>query len=168
MSPNGRKLSPPEKLGRALSTTRVGVYVFRYIFTPLDKVTYRITKGRRGLSPKSMSTALLTTTGRKSGREVTTPVLLLPDGSDHIVVGSNYGRGRHPAWTYNLIARPQATVQMGPRTFDVDAVRLTQEEAGSYWLRLVAMWPGWTTYRSITDREFRMFRLRPKDEISAS
>jgi deazaflavin-dependent oxidoreductase (nitroreductase family) len=150
-----------ERFGRAFGTTRVGVYFFRYVFTPLDKATYRLTKGRRGLSPPSMTSALLTTTGRKSGRRVTTPVLLLPDGGSHIVVGSNYGRGHHPAWTYNLIAHPEADVQMGSRRFPVTATRLSHEEVEAVWPRLIGMWPGWTTYRTITDREFRVFRLVP-------
>ena len=167
MARTGRRLNAVEKIGRALGTTKIGVYIFRYLFSPVDKLTYRLTKGRRGLSPRSMSTALLTTTGRKSGREVTNPVLLLPDAGDHIVVGSNYGRGRHPAWTYNLMADPSATVQMGTRTFDVSAARLSEDEASAYWSRLLLMWPGGKTYRTITDREFRMFRLSPKDGISA-
>ena len=146
-----------------MGTTRAGVYFFRYVFTPLDKATYRLTKGRRGLSPPAMTTALLTTTGRKSGTRVTTPVLLLRDGEDHIVVGSNYGRDRHPAWTYNLIAEPSAELQMGDRRSSVTAQRVPREEVEELWPRLIAMWPGWTTYRTITDRDFRVFRLTHRD-----
>ena len=158
-----RKPPLPERLGRKLGNTRPGVYFFRYVFTPLDKLSYRLTKGRRGLSPPSMTTALLTTTGRRSGNEVTTPVLVLPDEGNYIVVGSNYGRGRHPAWTYNLGADPNATLQMRDQIHRVIAARLVGEEASAYWPRLVQMWPGWQTYRRITDREFRMFRLEPAD-----
>jgi deazaflavin-dependent oxidoreductase (nitroreductase family) len=143
--------------------TRPGVYFFRYVFTPLDKLTYRLTRGRRGLSPPSMTAALLTTTGRRSGRLVTTPVLALPDGDGYIVVGSNYGRGGHPSWTYNLMANPSASLRMADHTESYVAERLSDDKAQAYWPDLVRMWPGWETYRAITDREFRMFRLEPVD-----
>jgi deazaflavin-dependent oxidoreductase (nitroreductase family) len=104
---------------------------------------------------------LLTTTGRRTGRHVTTPVLVLRDGNDYVVVGSNYGRDRHPAWTYNLIAHAQASLQMGSRHVGVTGERLDKAQVEAYWPRLVQMWPGWKTYRRITDRDFRMFRLTP-------
>jgi deazaflavin-dependent oxidoreductase (nitroreductase family) len=159
-----RKISRIERLGRSVGNTRPGVYLMRYVFTPLDKLTYRLTGGKRGLSPPAMTAALLTTTGRKSGRKVTTPVLVLPDRGSFIVVGSNYGRGRHPAWTYNLLADGTASVRMRERDQDMVARRLSEDEAQAYWPRLIEMWPGWQTYMKITDREFRMFRLEPLED----
>jgi deazaflavin-dependent oxidoreductase (nitroreductase family) len=157
-----------ERVGRKVGNTKPGVYFFRYVFTPLDKLTYKVTKGRRGLSPPAMTTALLTTTGRRSGRLTTTPVLVLPDDGSFIVVGSNYGRDRHPAWTYNLMATPRAKLQMKTQVRDVVATRLDEDQALSYWPRLHKMWPGWQTYRKITDRDFRMFRLQPERSATGS
>ncbi|MQB01040.1 MAG: nitroreductase family deazaflavin-dependent oxidoreductase [Actinobacteria bacterium] len=150
-----------ERMGRAIGKTRPGVYLLRYVFTPFDKLTYRLTGGRRGLSPRRMKAALLTTTGRRSGKLVTTPVLVLPDGDGFIVVGSNYGRGRHPSWTYNMMANRNVALQMGESSKDYVARRLSEGEARSHWPDLVRMWPAWQTYREITDRKFRMFRLEP-------
>lgn len=163
-----RDLNVVERAGRAVGKTRPGVYLLRYLFTPLDKLTYRLSGGRRGLSPRRMTTALLTTTGRRSGRAVTTPVLVLPDGDDLIVVGSNYGRGRHPAWTYNLMADPRAELRMGDYRRRYVAERLSEDDGRSYWPRLVRMWPAWETYREITERKFRMFRLKPADQRPGS
>jgi deazaflavin-dependent oxidoreductase (nitroreductase family) len=89
---------------------------------------------------------LLTTTGRRSGQRRATPVLYLRDGDWYVVVASNYGRQHHPAWSSNLLANPQATIQIGTRRESVTARRASPEEFERYWPRLVEMWPGWRTY----------------------
>jgi deazaflavin-dependent oxidoreductase (nitroreductase family) len=104
---------------------------------------------------------LLTTIGRKTGRSRSTPVLYLQEGPSYVIVGSNYGRRGHPAWTHNLMSTPEATVQMGDRTEKVLARRTSAEELELYWPRLLEIWPGWHTYRKMTGREFRMFVLEP-------
>jgi deazaflavin-dependent oxidoreductase (nitroreductase family) len=77
-------------------------------------------------------------------------------------VASNYGASRHPAWSSNLLAEPNAEVQVGTTRQAVTARRATAEEYERWWPRLVAIWPGWRTYRRLTDREFRMFVLEPR------
>jgi len=87
--------------------------------------------------------------------------LYLQDGRRYVVVGSNYGRRHHPAWTGNLISTPDATVQIGERKERVLARRARAQEFERYWPRLLEIWPGWRTYRSMTRRTFRMFALEP-------
>jgi deazaflavin-dependent oxidoreductase (nitroreductase family) len=155
------RTTPYHRGGLWLTRRVPGVYVLRYVFTPLDKLVLRLSGGRRSLLPRAVPGMVLTTTGRKTGKRHATPVLYLEDGGRYIVVASNYGNRKHPGWSYNLVAEPRASVQMGDRSFDVTARRATPEEFERYWPRLVRMWPGWKTYRTMTDREFRMFVLEP-------
>ena len=131
------------------------------VFTPLDKLVYRITRGRRGLSPPD-SVLLLTTTGRKTGEPRQVPVLYLRDGDRYWVMGSSYGRPRHPAWSSNLLANPDAVVQVRGRRVEVRARVGSDEERAALWPRLLELYPTWETYATWTDRGFRLFCLEPR------
>ena len=156
-----RRPSKYQRFGMWLTRSTPGVLVLRHVFTPADRLMLKLTKGRRSLAPKAIPEMVLTTRGRKSGRPRSNPVLFLRDGESYVVVASNYGRERHPGWSYNLEADPRATVQIGERTFEVEGRRATDEEFARCWPRLVEVWPGWRKYRTMTDREFRMFVLEP-------
>lgn len=131
------------------------------IFTPLDKLVYRVTKGRRGLSPPD-SVLLLTTTGRRTGEPRQVPVLYLRDGDGFWVVASGYGKPRHPAWSANLLANPDAVVHVHGRPVEVRARLGSDEEREALWPRLLKLYPTWETYAKWTDRTFRLFRLDPR------
>jgi deazaflavin-dependent oxidoreductase (nitroreductase family) len=150
------------RLGLWLTRSTLGVYLLRHVFTPADRLVLKLTKGRRSLAPTAIPELVLTTTGRRSGLARANPVLYLEDGGSYVVVASNYGRQRHPAWSYNLAANPDAEVQIGDRRQRVTARRATEDEFARYWPALVEMWPGWRKYRTMTDREFRMFVLEPE------
>ena len=90
--------------------------------------------GRMGGQP----VLLLQTTGRRSGRTRTTPVQHLPDGDTFVVVASNAGAARPPAWYLNLRADPHARVDIGPRTVDVRAQDAAGLERAELWQRLTA------------------------------
>lgn len=137
--------------------------MLRYVWTPLERLLLRLTGWRRGLAPRAIPELVLTTTGRRTGRRRSTPVLFLEEGDRYVVVASNYGSGGHPGWSYNLTANPQAAIQIGSVRRDVRARRATPEEFERFWPRLVEIWPGWKTYRRMTDRPFRMFVLEPTD-----
>lgn len=151
-----------QRFGMWLTRSMPGVLILRHLFTPVDRLVLKLTKGRRGFGPRAIPQMVLTTTGRKSGQRRANPVLYLEDGGSYVVVASNYGRERHPGWSYNLAANPDAEVQIGERRERVTARRATDEEFAGYWPRLVEMWPGWRKYRTMTDREFRMFVLEPR------
>jgi deazaflavin-dependent oxidoreductase (nitroreductase family) len=150
------------RVGLWMTRSTPGVYVLRHVFTPADKLVLRLTGGRRGLGPGVAPQLLMTTHGRKSGKPRSNPVLYLRDGERFVVVASNYGRERHPGWSYNLTADPKATIQIGDTSRDVVARRATDEEFARYWPKLLRIWPGWRKYRTMTDREFRMFVLEPR------
>jgi deazaflavin-dependent oxidoreductase (nitroreductase family) len=90
--------------------------------------------GRMGGQP----VLLLQTTGRRTGRTRTTPVQYLADGDTFVVVASNAGAARPPAWYLNLRATPHAEVEVGSRSMDVRAHEATGQERAELWLRLMA------------------------------
>ena len=80
-----------------------------------------------------------------------------------LVVGSNFASPRHPAWTANLLAHPDATVTFRGRTYPVTARLLDDRERADRWDLLLEWFPNWRDYTEVTDREFRVFELRPVD-----
>ncbi|MDQ3953585.1 MAG: nitroreductase family deazaflavin-dependent oxidoreductase [Actinomycetota bacterium] len=143
------------------TSTRWGRNLAAWIYTPLDKLAYRITRGRRGLSPPG-AVLLLTTTGRKTGEPRRVPVLYLHDEERLWVVASNYGQQRHPAWSANLLANPDATVTIRGEERAVRARLASDDEKRSLWPRLLQLYPAWKAYSSWTDRSFRVFCLEPR------
>jgi deazaflavin-dependent oxidoreductase (nitroreductase family) len=81
---------------------------------------------------------LLTTTGRRSGRSRTTPVQYLADGERFVVVASNAGAARPPAWYLNLRASPHAQIEVGGRGIDLRAQEAAGQERADLWRRLMA------------------------------
>ena len=82
---------------------------------------------------------LLQTTGRRSGRTRTTPVQYLADGDTFVVVASNAGAPRPPAWYLNLRANPHARIRVGGRNIDVRAQEAAGQERVALWRRLTAV-----------------------------
>ncbi|MEU4568510.1 nitroreductase/quinone reductase family protein [Micromonospora sp. NPDC023956] len=131
------------------------------LLVPADRLVGRLTRGRvvaLGLIPS----LLLTTTGRRSGRPRSNPLLYVPDGEAYVVVGSNWGQPRQPAWTSNLLAEPTAGVTLRGRRIPVRADLATGTERERLWRLLVTEWPAYRTYaQRAGDREIRVFRLVP-------
>ena len=90
---------------------------------------------------------MLTTTGAKSGRRHTLPLVALPDGDRLVVIASNYGQYRNPAWYHNLCANPRATIAFEGVTREVVARELEGGERERHYNRGIEIYPGWTTYR---------------------
>jgi deazaflavin-dependent oxidoreductase (nitroreductase family) len=127
----------------------------------LDRLVHRLTGGRTTMSAGMVPTVLLTTTGSRSGEARTVPLACVPEGEVLYVVGSNYGRERHPAWSTNLMATPRARASFGGRDYDVDAHLLTSAEKEEAWPRLVTAWPAYDIYVERSGRDLRVFRLSP-------
>ena len=130
------------------------------VFAPIDRVVFRLSKGRRGLSP-GRAVLVLTTTGRKTGQPRSNPVLYVDDPPRLWVMASNYGRENHPAWSGNLLADPRARVEVAGERREVIARLATAEERREMWPRLLELYPAWKNYETWTDREFRLFCLEP-------
>ena len=133
--------------------------------TKLHTALFRATRGRVGGSiPGSGPVLLLTTNGRKSGRERTVPLLYLRDGEDLVLVASNGGTASHPTWWLNLRANPVAKVEVGDRRLRVRAREASPAEKERLWPRLVEMYGGYEGYQQKTDREIPVVLLHPVED----
>ena len=105
---------------------------------------------------------LLTTLGRKSGRPRQASIFYLEDGANWVVVASNGGADREPEWWRNLQSSPDAVAWLGPRSVRVHARRASPEEAERLWPRLVALYPGYETYRRQLGRDLPIVVLESR------
>jgi deazaflavin-dependent oxidoreductase (nitroreductase family) len=131
------------------------------VLVPADRLVGRLTRGRLvalGLVPS----LLLVTTGRRSGQPRTTPLLAVPDGETFVVIGSNWGGPRHPAWALNLLARPDATIVHKGGRRPVQAQLLAGADRERAWRMAVAEWPAYRVYAQRAGREIHLFRLSPR------
>ena len=147
-------------MGR-FAATKPGSWTVRKLM-PLDRKVMLKSDGRRTvLGPIGAPTMLLETTGRKSGQPRLSPLLFARDGGSIIVVGSNFGQQHHPAWTGNLLARPDAVVVAGGQRIPVTATLLDGDTAEAAYQKMVELTPVYASYRGRTDRSIRVFRLTP-------
>jgi deazaflavin-dependent oxidoreductase (nitroreductase family) len=114
---------------------------------------YRETAGERGYHWRGTTVLLLTTTGRKSGEPRTTPLIHRTDGDRWIVVASKGGTPENPSWFENLLADPQATIQVKGEEVPVRASTATGEERGRLWSLMAEVWPAYDDYQAKTERE---------------
>jgi deazaflavin-dependent oxidoreductase (nitroreductase family) len=130
----------------------------------IDRIVFRLTRGRATFVSwvTGMPIVMLTTTGAKSGRRNTCPLVALPDGERLVVIASNYGQYRNPAWYHNLCANPRATVCFEGVTRDVVARELEGEERAREYERGIEIYPGWTQYRKrVAHRRIPVLELTP-------
>jgi deazaflavin-dependent oxidoreductase (nitroreductase family) len=134
------------------------------VLTPIEKLLYRLTSGRVSLLQVGRHRALpelvLVTRGARSGAERRTPVLYLEDRARLFVVGSNFGRDRHPAWTTNLRAHPdEVAVVLHGEQRRMRALPASPDDFNRMWPKMLEIWPAWSVYRTRTERDFRAFFL---------
>ncbi|MEX2105544.1 MAG: nitroreductase family deazaflavin-dependent oxidoreductase [Solirubrobacterales bacterium] len=127
----------------------------------LNVPMYRASGGRIGGRIGKAPVLLLTTTGRKSGQPRTAPVVYLTDGDRMIVIGSNAGNDRVPAWSLNLKANPDAEVEVGRRRTRVHARVAEGEERTELWRKSNEQYAGFDDYAERTDRDISLFVLEP-------
>ncbi|MEY9936291.1 nitroreductase family deazaflavin-dependent oxidoreductase [Streptacidiphilus sp. MAP5-3] len=153
-----------ESLMQKVSATPTFAKIAPSIVPRLDKAVHRLSGGKFMLSQWMLPSLFLTTTGRRSGEPRTTPLACLPreDGS-FLVVGSNFGRTSHPAWTGNLLAHAGASVDFRGRIAPVRARMLAGDEREEAWTALLRMWPPYAQYQARVDRQIRIFCLEPKE-----
>jgi F420H(2)-dependent quinone reductase len=130
-------------------------------FYALHRAVYRASGGRVMTRAMGSPVVLLTTTGRRSGRAHTVPLLGFPEGNAVVLVASNAGKDRHPAWFHNLEGNPKAEVQLGRERRRVRARAATPAERERLWPRLVGYYRGYDIYRQRTERAIPLVILEP-------
>jgi deazaflavin-dependent oxidoreductase (nitroreductase family) len=128
----------------------------------LNVPVYRLTRGRVGGRVGKGPVLLLTTTGRKSGQQRTAPVLYLANGDSYVVINTNAGNEKTPAWSLNLRAKPEAEVEVKGKRVKVRARLAEGVERADLWRRHMEQYSGWDFYESQLDREVGVFVLEPR------
>ena len=145
--------------------TRLSMAMPQALFTATGKLNthvYRLSRGRLLNKVGTAPVLLLTATGRRSGEPRTVPVVYLADGERQIVIGSNAGHARTPAWSHNLQANPDAEVQIGRLRRLVRARVAEGEERKQLWLKMNEMYEGFDSYEANVERDIAVFVLEPR------
>jgi len=144
-----------------IGATKIGVWVIKHLVSPLDRWMYQWTGGRRVSTGHPLGPLLLlTTTGRHSGMEHTTPVFYLRDGDRLVICNVNPGFEHPNPWTLNLRARPIARVQIGTVQELYRASEANEVEVEHYWPQLVKIWPAYKTHYQRSGQQ-TIFLLEP-------
>lgn len=129
-------------------------------FVGLHTFWYRMTGGLVG-GWLGGPILLLTTTGRKSGRPRTLPLLYLKTDRGYAIVASYGGSDRHPAWYLNLDDNSEVEIQVGPRRLTCRAETVGPERRADLWPKLVKLYSGYDNYQSLTKREIPVVEIVP-------
>jgi deazaflavin-dependent oxidoreductase (nitroreductase family) len=152
-------VNPFPALARALGTRPWLMKLAKAIIW-VDKRLYRVFRGRVSLvGIAGLPSLRLTTIGRKSGLSRSHNLLYFPYEHGFVLVGSNWGRPRDPAWTFNLLAHPEATVEVRGKAIPVLAAPVKGERYDEFWRRLLDFWPGYEMERVVAGRELPIFLL---------
>ena len=128
----------------------------------LNVPVYRATGGRLMGKVNKAPVLLLTTTGRKSGQQRTAPVVYLADGERMVVINTNAGSAKIPAWSLNLAANPEAEVEVGRRKIPVRARVADGEERADLWRKHNQQYAGFDDYDEKLEREPKVIVLEPR------
>jgi deazaflavin-dependent oxidoreductase (nitroreductase family) len=128
----------------------------------LNVPIYRLSRGRLMNKVGKAPVLLLTSTGRRSGQPRTAPVLYLKDGERVVVIGSNAGNERAPAWSYNLKAHPDAQIEIRAERRLVRARLAEGDERAELWQKMNEEYAGFADYDERTSRDISVFVLEPR------
>ena len=132
------------------------------LFIGTHVALFRWTGGRLGSSMGGGKVLLLTTTGNKSGKKRTVPVMQLDEDGRRFVIASAAGSKDHPAWFKNLRAHPEVTVEVRGQRYQARAEPLAGEERTQIWNKLIARAPNFAEYqKKAVNREIPVVELKP-------
>lgn len=134
-----------------------------WIVSRIHRAIYRLSGGRVGGAFGKAPVLLLTTTGRKSGRRRTQPLLYARDGDRYVVIASKGGAAAHPLWYLNLRANPAATVTIGRASQPVQARDADGEERERLWRAMTGLYSAYDRYAERTSRQIPVVVLSPAD-----
>lgn len=158
--------NPGHRAIRRFAATSVGDWLFANVLRRLDGPVYHLTSGRRTAASllSGLPVVHLTTTGARTGRPRSVPVLGVPTPAGLAVFASNFGRPHHPGWYHNLRAHPSASVTVGGSVLPVHALEAVGAERDEVWRRGLEIFPGWAAYeRRAAGRAVPVFLLVPEE-----
>ncbi len=147
---------------RRFAASGPGSWVFARAAHRLDRPLYRLSGGRHTVASAiaGLPILMLTTTGAKSGRRRTTPVLGLPTSEGLAVIASNFGQEHNPAWYYNLRKDPVVEIGVDEQVRTVRAVEVEDGRRQRIWQEGLRIYPGFSQYeRRAAHRKIHVFVL---------
>ena len=145
-----------------LTRTRIWRRFVVPLLPPIERFLSRVSGGRMQVSAFIVPSLVLHTTGAKSGEPRDAPLMYTPDGKGRaLVAGTNWAGAKHPAWTANLLAHPDAEITVRGRRMAVHTALLPDDEREAAWAMMEAQWPDYRTYERDSGRTARIFRLTP-------
>jgi deazaflavin-dependent oxidoreductase (nitroreductase family) len=120
---------------------------------------FRENDGKVGGPFEGAPLLLLTSTGAKSGQPRTSPMMYLPDGDRYLVFASKAGAPTNPDWYHNLVAHPDAAIEVGTEHFGVKATVITGAERDELYARQAELYPGFAEYEAKTTRTIPVIAL---------
>jgi deazaflavin-dependent oxidoreductase (nitroreductase family) len=151
-----------ERSPARLAALCLGSWLFVRVLSRIDRFLLRLSGGRLSVAARH-PILLLTTKGAKTGHQRSTPLLYVVDGADIILIASNGGSPRHPAWYYNLRAHPEATLLLQGRGGRYRAREAHREERERLWRKAVEAYAGYEAYSRWTGgRKIPVMILSPQ------
>jgi deazaflavin-dependent oxidoreductase (nitroreductase family) len=144
-------------------SSRPGAALLRKVMHRIDRPLLRLTRGRLSFA-SAYPVLLLTTTGARSGKRRTVPLLCVRCASGFAIIGTRFGSTHHPGWYYNLGAHPQAIVEIDGARHACVARVADEAEREEIWARAVRMYSGYRRYAARTHRMIPMLILEPAQE----
>jgi deazaflavin-dependent oxidoreductase (nitroreductase family) len=136
-------------------------FSFQRLATNFHVWLYQTTGGRIGHYLGNVPVLLLTTTGRKTGKQHITPLTYATDGENIILIASNGGSLNHPSWWLNLQAHPETMIQVGNKKLQLKASEAPDEDRSRLWKKAEQIYPGYARYQQKTPRKIPVVVLSP-------
>lgn len=168
-TPYHQLVTPPSnwlrRLIRTIAGTGPGAWMFSHTLHHLDRLTLRLTGGHMAAAAVlgGLPLVTVTTIGAKSGQPRSIPLVGIPDEQNIILIASNWGNTRHPAWYHNVCAHSEVTVTVNGRSLPYMAHELSGAERDRCWQKAVATYAGYTAYvRRAGNRQIPVMLLVPQ------
>jgi deazaflavin-dependent oxidoreductase (nitroreductase family) len=158
------RANPFQRVLRRFASSGPGAWVFARVAHRLDRPIHRLTRGRHtlGSAITGLPVVMLTTTGARTGRPRSVPILGLPFSGGLGVIASNFGQHPQPGWYYNLKANPDAEVVVDGVRSRVRAVEADADRRAEIWQEGLRIYPGFSQYeRRASHRRISVFVLEP-------
>jgi deazaflavin-dependent oxidoreductase (nitroreductase family) len=120
---------------------------------------FRAHGGKLGGNFEGAPVLLLHSRGARSGKERVNPMMYLADGDRLVVFASKAGAPTNPDWYHNLVANPDASVEVGQEQFPVHATVLIGAERDRLFAKQAELYPGFKEYESRTSRTIPVVAL---------
>jgi len=160
----GRPLTVYEHAVEQFASSRLGAWLFLHAFNPVDRVLLPLTRGRFTLA-LGAPVGVLETVGARSGCRRRTPLLYVADGEALVIVASNGGSLRHPAWLHNLCAHPEVRFLTREHRWQTYRANVADgSERARLWHLANDLYAGYAVYQArASEREIPVVVLTPND-----